>query len=527
MSEWETVGAPAGPDDGWETVGAPKPKTDWARFKSLIPKLPFGPAVETATALGSGAVAGPLSGFAGMAGAMLPGPPGQGADWVNKTQEALTYTPESKGAQTLTHIAAWPGEKIAQGGDWVGGKVTDITGSPALGAGLNAAIQAAPMLVGAGVKKMLPTGATEGEWAARNAERVKNASTDAAAARAREADFTLPPTQVSPGFPNSVLEWYAGKPQTAQVISAKNQPKLQDKVRGDFEALKGTPAAELGKETYDFVRSEAGKAYEAVKNTGESVVSNSFMDALDNMAAPLEKRAKYYPKDAPPPILAEIKSVNQSIINADAAVEKIKDLRNEANKAGSGERPDKALAGQYRDLAKILEDELERHLDQPHLPPQLLSDFRDARKTIAKSYTAEKYTKPSGEIDAAAMAREKKKGLVEGGMFDVADFGANFPRSAQMPSRMGGGPSSAFEAIGSVLHPKVSVLSAILGRHKLRDLLASDAYQKRYVNPPDYGPTMGDAMVRGLSEPGTAAVTASLGQQDEARKRAMLQQLLR
>ena len=523
MSDWETIGAPATPDDGWETV-KPPPKTDWQQFKSFIPKLPFGEAIESALALGSGAIATPLAGLAGLGGAMIPDN-GNSGDRVQRVQNALTYEPVSKGAQTLTHIAAWPGEKIAQAGDWAGGKVTDITGSPALGAQVNTAVNAVPFALGGASKAMIPSGATDATWAARNAERVKNMHEDAALLRAKDAGLAVPPTQVTkPGFINSALEWYAGKPQTAQVASVKNQPKLQDLVRKDFGE---PPTSLLDKQTYDFVRSEAGKAYEAVKNTGESPVSPEFTQALANMADPFEKRARAYPKDPRPPILKEIESAGEPIINADAAIEKVKDLRNEASKAGSGERADKAYAGQLRELANAVENEVELHLERTGQPPELIQNFRDARRTIAKTYTAEKATMPSGEINAVSLARDYKKGLLDKGMEQAGDFGANFPRAAQLPTRVGGGPSSAFEALGSIMSPKKEVLGAIIGRHKLRDLLVSNFYQKHMVNPGNYGPTMGDAMVRGLSEPGVAALTESLGQQDAARKRAMLEQLLR
>ena len=522
MSDWETVGSPAAADDGWETVGAAKPPPQpplklWQKAIGFLP--------ETVASLASGAVAGPVSGFAGLAGSMLPGPPGQGAEWVQKAQEELTYTPRTQAAQKLVGLASWPGEKIAQAGEWAGGHAAELTGSPAVGAGINTAVNALPFAVGAGVKKMIPSGATEGQWAARNAARIKNMQADEALARAKEAGLAVPTTQTSrPGRINSTLEWYAGKPQTAQVASVKNQPKLQGMVRGDFDL---PPTSMLDKPTYDFVRSEAGKAYEAVKGTGESPVSHEYTNTLTSMSEPFEKRARYYPDDPPPPIIKEIDSVFQPTLNADAAIEKIKDLRNEANKVGSGERPDKAYAAQLRELANVVENEVELHLERTGQPPEMIQNYRDARKVIAKAHTAEEHTTPSGEINAVSMARELKKGDIGENMRTVAHFGADYPRAAQLPTRVGGGPSSAFEAIGSIMSPKKEVLSAILGRHKLRDVLTSDFWQRHMVKSPTYGGTMGDAIMRGMGEPATPAFTQGLALSDDERKRAMLEQLLR
>lgn len=108
-----------------------------------------GAAVEPNLTLGSGMLAAPISGLAGLAGAALPGPEGQGAEWARNTAQTLTYQPQTEGGKTALGAISYPFEKLAEGADWAGGKATDITGSPAVGAAVNTAVQAAPMLAGA------------------------------------------------------------------------------------------------------------------------------------------------------------------------------------------------------------------------------------------------------------------------------------------------------------------------------------------------------------------------------------------
>lgn len=116
----------------------------------------LGAATEPLAALTTGAVAGPLSGLAGMAGTMLPGPPGQGADWTHRVGNAMTYQPRSQGGKTALGAIAYPFEKIAQGADAAGGRVSDVAG-PAAGAGTNALLQLIPqLLLGAGGRKVAP-----------------------------------------------------------------------------------------------------------------------------------------------------------------------------------------------------------------------------------------------------------------------------------------------------------------------------------------------------------------------------------
>lgn len=93
-------------------------------------------AVEAAGTIGSAIVAEPVSGLAGIAGTVLPGKEGQGADWVKSTQDALTYQPRTESGQNAIRSI---GEKLAPIGEIIEGaskKLGDrayaATESPAL-----------------------------------------------------------------------------------------------------------------------------------------------------------------------------------------------------------------------------------------------------------------------------------------------------------------------------------------------------------------------------------------------------------
>ena len=115
----------------------------------------FGGIPEAAVALGSSALAGPVSGWAGLGtaaygylgnklGLLNPEETPNPADVVNKVQDALTYQPQSRAGKALVGAASFLPGQLARGADWLGGQATDITGSPAIGAGVNAATQALP-----------------------------------------------------------------------------------------------------------------------------------------------------------------------------------------------------------------------------------------------------------------------------------------------------------------------------------------------------------------------------------------------
>jgi hypothetical protein len=80
--------------------------------------------------LASGGIAAPISGLAGLAGAALPGPQGQGASWVRKVGNALTYEPRTKTAETMLKPLEWAGGMLHKGAVKAGEFTQDTLGMP-------------------------------------------------------------------------------------------------------------------------------------------------------------------------------------------------------------------------------------------------------------------------------------------------------------------------------------------------------------------------------------------------------------
>jgi hypothetical protein len=99
---------------------------------------------EAVAAMATGAAAAPIAGLAGLFSAPFTDDAG---GVVERVQGALSYQPRTPVGQGLTEAAAYPFERLAAGADVVGGGVARVTGSPALGATVNTAIQAAPALL--------------------------------------------------------------------------------------------------------------------------------------------------------------------------------------------------------------------------------------------------------------------------------------------------------------------------------------------------------------------------------------------
>lgn len=104
-------------------------------------------AAEMAAHAGTSMLATPLAGLAGIAGSLLPGPQGQGANAVEGVQSGLTYQPRSGGGRLLQKAGGLLPGLISKGADVAGQATADATGSPAAGAAVNTAIQMAPALL--------------------------------------------------------------------------------------------------------------------------------------------------------------------------------------------------------------------------------------------------------------------------------------------------------------------------------------------------------------------------------------------
>lgn len=105
---------------------------------------------EAALSLGSGAVATPVAGLAGLAATPFSRDP---AALIESIRSRFTYAPRTQAGEQANASVSYPFEKLAQGADAVGDFVRRTTGSPALATAANVAIQSLPAAVGKGVSR--------------------------------------------------------------------------------------------------------------------------------------------------------------------------------------------------------------------------------------------------------------------------------------------------------------------------------------------------------------------------------------
>ncbi len=115
---------------------------------------------EAAAQLATASIAAPLAGIAGLAqGAknLFGGDGISAADRISQVQEGLTYQPRTGAGAGMSKVAAAPIDVYAQGTNYLGEKVAEATGSPALGAAVKTIGDVAPAVAGArGQKRPAP-----------------------------------------------------------------------------------------------------------------------------------------------------------------------------------------------------------------------------------------------------------------------------------------------------------------------------------------------------------------------------------
>ncbi len=140
---------PARQARGFTPIDNPEPERP-SMLKQIALNNPLAAAVEAGANLASQAVALPVAGIAGLAteAARAVGlADRKGADVVERVAGAMTYQPRGEMGKAAAEVVAYPFEKLAEAGQWAGGKTLEATDSPLAATAVDTAVNALPMLV--------------------------------------------------------------------------------------------------------------------------------------------------------------------------------------------------------------------------------------------------------------------------------------------------------------------------------------------------------------------------------------------
>jgi ribosomal protein L29 len=293
---------------------------------------------------------------------------------------------------------------------------------------------------------------------------------------------TLPPTQVNPSFINSILEGISGKQTTAQVASIKNQAVVNAQAR---KALGLADDVELTPKVLQDYRDVKGQAYEALKSNNAYYTDKKFINDINTKSADLQKLANTTDVSAE---LNVINGLKQMSFDGVGLVEQMKRLRYDAERnLMSGDPKNSALGKAQKFAANQLEDLAERNL-QKFNQPDVMNNFKQARKDIAKSYTIEKSMNlATGDVSGAKLGSRSAAGkIVPSELQALADAAATFPKAFQNPATVGSVPiisplDLGTAAIASAASGTPLVMASALTRPAVRTGITSGMYQRNML----------------------------------------------
>lgn len=330
-----------------------------------------------------------------------------------------------------------------------------------------------------------------GQRAADQAKQAEQATAQrfSAAQKGSGLGYVVPPADLNPGTMTEALSGLSGKIKTAQVASQRNQTVSDSLARRALGVTDDTP---LNLETLNNIRQQAGQAYQAVSGAGVVQPTATYAKTLDDAIKPFMSQSASFPNRKVPAVVSDIEALKTNAFDAGDAIETIKILRNDADSAYRA--GDKLAGSAYKKAAGALEDAIDTHLTLIGAPADLLKGYRDARQTIAKTYTVQKALNPeTGAIDAIKLASELNKGKpLSGELKDVAEFARAFPKAAQALKEAPKAVSPLDFAVGltSTAGTGSPLALGLLGaRPAARSLLLSQPMQKAAMKP-GYSPSM-------------------------------------
>jgi hypothetical protein len=302
------------------------------------------------------------------------------------------------------------------------------------------------------------------------------------AERAIAQGATLPPTQVNPSMLNRMLEGFSGKQQTGQVASIKNQEVVNAQARKTLNLPEDTVITPQVLQDY---RNVKGQAYDALKANNTYYADKQFFTDINKRTAELQKLANTTDVTAELRVLNGLKQMN---FDGVGLVEQMKRLRydGEGNLASMAPK-DRSLGQAQKFAARQLEDLAERNLKNFN-QPDVMSNFKQARQDIAKSYTIEKSLNAvTGDVSGAKLGQRAAQGkIVPSELQALADAAAAYPTAFQNTARIGSVPGispldvgAAGLAAASAGNP--SLLGTVIGRPAVRAGITSPAFQRNML----------------------------------------------
>ncbi len=342
----------------------------------------------------------------------------------------------------------------------LGGKVTDVTGSPELGYGSKVLMDLIPSL-------LTMTRGLPGPSPTIQAHNARIGEQGKILEKGKDLGLAVPPTMANPGAVNRTLESVGGKAATSQASALRNQGPV-----------------------YAIAQREAGIS------PGTAITDDALEAARKQLAQPYREIQALEPKGAlahPP-----FKSPTKTLEEIQSLRAQAKDTWLHYNTIHDPLIKNKAL--ELSGKADELETTLDAYARQANRP-DLVEKLQEARQALAKNYTVQRaMTGSSFDPSKLSQLESRGKAPLTGDLETVMQMYREFP-GAMKPPQAGGSPG-VNQLLPWITAPAGGYLGSMVGGTSggaagatmglaagqaippaVRSLILSDLYQSLMANP--------------------------------------------
>lgn len=292
-----------------------------------------------------------------------------------------------------------------------------------------------------------------------------------AAADAQRLGISLNPTDIQPTVGPKLMAMAAG-PRAPEALANVNKNQVRKVALGDMNLPETTQLNSA--KAFQQARAQVAAPYEEVKKLPIQQADDAMVQRLEALRADLDViGAKEY-APAISKIVDDAIAKTQTGLTGEQLLKNISVLRERARKTYNN----KSATTEALDIADTnlkVATELESMIDNSIFNPKLLSQFRDARQKMARTYAYEGATDlNTGMVDVGKLARiTAKDNALTGDIASLGRIAGNFPDvfsaqptpgflSAPRLSRSGAG-GAAGALVGSQFGLTGSILGGVLG----------------------------------------------------------------
>lgn len=294
-----------------------------------------------------------------------------------------------------------------------------------------------------------------------------------AMANAVQQGLKVPPSQLTGGPIASSIESLLGKKAMGAQASIANKDTVVNQAK---KVLGLSEAEDLTPDSFINFRQEKGTAYQDLRNF-DYKTDKEFIKNINDEVQRLRGLTTTSPEQ-----ISTLKSLAKTNIKGDDLVNNIVDLRDAGNaNVKSMDAATKRLGKTQLLAAKELEDIADRVLTKAG-NDTLVSNFRDARRSIARSYTLEDaFNNVTGAVNAKTIGNKMAKGKIVPEEMRAAGAASQFaPGYFAPPSQATSGltGTEGLSSMAALLSGRPDIASAIAARGVGRSVMLSGPVQR-------------------------------------------------